>query len=128
MRWLLDSNILIDALAGLPHGRHILREARNRPEVSVVFSAVTRIEVLGFPNLSAGEEAAIRSLLNEFDEVPISNAVVEQTILIRKSVNIKIPDALIAASAQITQAIVVTRNTSDFQRVTGLTVIHPNNV
>jgi hypothetical protein len=128
MRWLLDSNVLIDALAGLPHGVRVLQEARKRPEISVIYSAITRIEVLGFPNLSAPEEAAVRRLLNEFEEVAVSNAVVERTIQIRKLVRIKIPDALIAASADTAQAVVVTRNTSDFQRVPGLTVVHPDNV
>jgi hypothetical protein len=33
MRWLLDSNVLIDVLAGLPHGVHVLREARKRPGI-----------------------------------------------------------------------------------------------
>jgi predicted nucleic acid-binding protein len=128
MRWLLDSNVLIDALAGLPHGVRVLQEARKRPEISVTYSAITRIEVLGFPNLSAPEEAAVRRLLNEFEEVAVSNAVVERTIQIRKLVRIKIPDALIAASADTAQAVVVTLNTSDFQRVPGLTVVHPENV
>ena len=128
MRWLLDSNVLIDALAGLPHGVRVLREARKRLEVSVVYSAISRIEVLGFPDLSEQEEAALRRLLNEFEEVAVSNAVVERTIQIRKSVRIKIPDALIAASAATAQAIVVTRNTREFERVPGLTVVHPDNV
>jgi len=65
MRWLLDSNVLIDALAGLPHGMRVLSEARKRPDVSVLYSAITRVEVLGFPNLSEQEEAAVRRLLNE---------------------------------------------------------------
>jgi hypothetical protein len=52
MRWLLDSNVLIDALAGLPHGVRVLQEAPKRPEVSVIYSTITRIEVPGFPNLS----------------------------------------------------------------------------
>ena len=128
MRWLLDSNVLIDALAGLPHGVRVLQEARHRPDVLVSFSAITRVEVLGFPSLSQQEEAAIRTLLNEFDEVPISNTVIEQTIAIRKSGSIKIPDALIAATAQITGATLVTRNTNDFVRVPGLTVVHPDQV
>jgi predicted nucleic acid-binding protein len=62
MRWLLDTNVLIDALVGLPHGRRVLSEARHRPGVCVVFSSITRIELLGFPNLSEKEEAAIRTL------------------------------------------------------------------
>ena len=128
MRWLLDSNVWIDALAGLPHGTRVLRAARLRPEVWVVFSAITRIEVLGFPNLSEPEAAAIRKLLNEFEEVPVSKAVIDQTIIIRKAARIKVPDALIAASAQLIQATIVTRNTSDFERVSGLTVVHPDNV
>jgi predicted nucleic acid-binding protein len=41
MRWLLDSNVLIDALAGLPRGVRVLEEARKRPEVSVIYSAIT---------------------------------------------------------------------------------------
>jgi len=52
MRWLLDSNVLIDALAGLPRGMRVFQEARKRPEVQLIYSAITRIEVLGFPNLS----------------------------------------------------------------------------
>ncbi|HEX3720650.1 MAG TPA: hypothetical protein VH595_22090 [Verrucomicrobiae bacterium] len=34
MRWLLDSNVLIDALGGLPHEVRVLQEARKRPEVT----------------------------------------------------------------------------------------------
>ena len=82
MRWLLDTNVLIDALAGLPHGKRVLHEARTRPGVSVIYSAITRVEILGFPNLSAQEDAAIHNLLHEFEEVTISNAVIERTIQI----------------------------------------------
>jgi predicted nucleic acid-binding protein len=107
---------------------HVLREARRRSGISVIYSAISRIELLGFPNLTEHEEAAIRRLLNEFEEVAITNAVVERTIQIRKSVRVKIPDALIAASAETAQAILVTRNAGDFQRISGLTVVHPDNV
>jgi hypothetical protein len=127
MRWLLDSNVLIDALAGLPHGVRVLREARIRSGVTVIYSAISRIEVLGFPKLSEQEETAVRRLLNEFEEVAITNTVIERAIQIRKLVKIKIPDALIAASADTAQATVITRNTGDFQRVPGLIAVHPDN-
>ncbi len=128
MRWLLDSNVIIDALAGLPHGVAILREARIRSDISIVYSAITRIEVLGFPNLSEQEETAIRRLMDEFEEVAVTNAVIERTIEIRKLVRIKIPDAIIAASADVIQATVITRNTNDFQHVPGLNVLHPDKI
>jgi len=128
MRWLLDSNVIIDALAGLPHGVRVLQTARTRPDVVVVYSAITRIEVLGFPSLTEPEEVAVRRLLNEFEELAVTAAVIERTIQIRKLVRIKIPDALIAASADLAGALVVTRNMSDFQRVPGLTVVHPDNL
>src|ERR1700760_1634216 len=102
MPWLLDSNVLIDALAGQPHGVHVLQTARTKPGIEILYSAITRVEVLGFPNLSAQEEAAARTLLGELDEIAISDAIISQTISIRKSVRIRIPDALIAASAAIT--------------------------
>jgi hypothetical protein len=35
MRWLLDSNVLIDALGELPHGLLAPQEAPSWPEVSV---------------------------------------------------------------------------------------------
>jgi predicted nucleic acid-binding protein len=54
--------------------------------------------------------------------------VIERTIQIRKSERIKVPDAPIAASAETAQAMLVTRNTGDFQRAPGLTVVHPDNV
>ena len=128
MRWLVDSNVVIDALAGLPHAVNVFKEARIRPGIQVVFSAITRIEVLGFPNLTEQEETAARLLLGQFDEIAVTSAVVERTIEIRKSTRIKIPDAIIAASALSSQATVVTRNIGDFQGVRGLEALHPDNV
>ena len=55
----------------------------------------------------------------------LSNAIVEKTIEIRKSVRIKLPDAIIAATALVHGYTLLTRNVSDFSNVTGLTVINP---
>jgi len=55
----------------------------------------------------------LRNLLDQFGEAPIDGAVIERAIEIRKSVRIKIPDALVAATAVIYEANLVTRNTSD---------------
>ena len=76
--------------------------------------------ILGFPGLNAADELGLRNLLAQFSEAPIDDAVIERAIEIRKSVRIKIPDALVAAIALIYQATLVTRNTGDFKNIPGV--------
>jgi predicted nucleic acid-binding protein len=64
-------------------------------------------------------------LRNLFSEAPIDAAVVEQAIEIRKAVRIKIPDALVAATALIYGAHLITRNTGDFKNIHGVAVLDP---
>jgi hypothetical protein len=54
-----------------------------------------------------------------------NDAVIERAIEIRRSVRIKIPDALVAATALIYEANLVTRNTGDFKNVPDLSVLGP---
>lgn len=48
-----------------------------------------------------------------------------QTILIRRQYKIKLPDAIIAATALVHNLILVTRNTSDFKNIPELQLINP---
>lgn len=89
------------------------------------YSAVTRLEILGFSGLSAADERGLKDLLAEFQEAAITSAVVEQAIEIRKATRIKIPDALIAATAIVHEAELVTRNAMDFESVGRLKMINP---
>lgn len=125
MRWLLDTNILIDAFAGHPDAVRTLDEARAQKVEWIGYSAVTRLEILGFSGLSAADERGLRDLLAEFQEAAITSAVVEQAIEIRKATRIKIPDALIAATAIVHEAQLVTRNGNDFRSIHGLKIIDP---
>lgn len=58
-------------------------------------------------------------------EVPLSHAVADEAIRVRYSVSIRLPDAIIASSALVERLPLMTRNTSDFQRIPGLTLIDP---
>jgi predicted nucleic acid-binding protein len=53
---------------------------------------------------------------------------VNKTIAIRKSKTIKLPDAIIAATALTYSLILVTSNTSDFKNIQGLNVIDPRSL
>jgi len=118
MRWLLDSNVWIEAIAGIPYARSAVLKAGALEWCG--FSSITRLEVLGFPNLNPQDEQRLTVLLAQFREAPVSTAVIDEAIRIRRRVAVKTPDALIAATALVEGAQLVTRNTSDFARIAGL--------
>ena len=81
---------------------------------SFQISVISKMEFLGFPfNLQERQKAVqfmecamIRSLSDE---------IVQRVIEIRQVNRIKLPDAIIAATALQNSAILVTRNTKDFK-------------
>ena len=121
MRWVLDSNVWIEAAAGVPHAKRALARAATIDWCG--FSAISRLEVLGFPNLTPVEENGLLVLLSQFNEIAIMSDVIDRAIALRRQARIKAPDAIVAATALLQQAEVVTRNTADFKKVSGLTVV-----
>lgn len=108
MRALIDTNILIDYLAGTDAARQELARY-GAPAIS----AITWMEVL--VGARADEEvASLRSFLGRFERLPIDDAVSEAAVAIRRERRIRLPDAIIWATAQVAQTILVTRNTRDF--------------
>ena len=51
--------------------------------------------------------------------------ITEKTIEIRKQAKIKLPDAIIAASALVNNAVLVTANVKDFKMIDGISIINP---
>ena len=52
--------------------------------------------------------------------------IIEKTIEIRKSYRIKLPDAIIAATAFVHNLTLLTRNISDYKNIEELSVINPH--
>ncbi|MBC7225677.1 MAG: type II toxin-antitoxin system VapC family toxin [Thermoflexales bacterium] len=108
MNALFDTNIVIDALNGLPEA-----DAEYRRYDRVLISLVTWIETL----VGAGEnEEEVRDFLQTYFEiVPVDFAVAEKAVDIRRQYRrLRLPDAIIWATAQLYSAVLVTRNTKDF--------------
>jgi predicted nucleic acid-binding protein len=87
------------------------------------YSAITRLELFGFPGLTEVDEGKIRELLQAFEEVPVTSEIIDRAIQIRKRAKVKVPDAIIGASALVLGCNLVTRNVSDFKSIDGLKVI-----
>lgn len=96
-------------------------------EIFPVISVITRIELLSFPKIIPEEENKIESLLFLFEIQNIDDNIVEATVEIRKKYGLKIPDAIVAATALINDGTLVTRNEKDFKKVSGLKIINPFN-
>lgn len=123
MKYLIDTNVWIDAIVGRLHADIFLRLTVQAEWVG--YSAITRLELFGFPDLTADEEQQISRLLTNFSEVGIDSKTIDQAVRIRKVVRIKIPDAIIAASAILAESSLLTRNTDDFKGISGLIIVNP---
>lgn len=110
MRTVLDTNILIDFLAGIPPAQ----EELDRHDEAAI-SSITWIEVMVGAH-DDDEAQKLKSFLAGFDRVPIDDQVSELAVGIRQRTGIRLPDAIIWASAQRVGGILVTRNTKDFPR------------
>ena len=109
MKAVIDSNILVDYLRGIPSAATELALYKN-PAISTF----SWMEVMA-ATTAQGEKAA-RAFLQTFDLLEIDAKVAEQAVILRKSRRIRLPDAVIWATAQVQQCLLVTRNTRDFDQ------------
>ena len=124
MRYLYDTNIFIYYLASEPTVSSLFTEDfLNLHDILV--SPIVRIELLSFSGLSEEEEQSIEDLLSQFRSVPLSQEIQDQTIQLKRRYKIKLPDAIIAATALNQSAFLVTRNVSDFQAIAKLKIENP---
>jgi predicted nucleic acid-binding protein len=107
LRALFDTNILIDYLNGVAAAKAEV-ERYERPAISVI----SWIEVL--VGTKAGLEAATRKFLSSFERIELTERIADKAVLVRRAAKISVPDAIILASAQIENLVLVTRNTKDF--------------
>ncbi|WP_230658996.1 PIN domain-containing protein [Psychrobacter sp. I-STPA10] len=64
-------------------------------------SVINRIEIFGYAHISSTDERTLWELLSEMVCLPLSYRVEMETIKIRKQYKIKLPDAIILATANI---------------------------
>ena len=110
MRAVFDTNIIIDYLNGEEKARQEIQIYRHK-----YISVITYIETLvGVPDQE--NVVIVRNFLESFHVINIESEIANLAIVARKQYRLKIPDALIFASAQTVSALLITRNTKDFRR------------
>jgi predicted nucleic acid-binding protein len=84
---------------------------------AIFVSVITYMEILGYPFEHSNEENFTKELLAVFQTLYLDQHIADITIEIRKKKRIKLPDAIIAATAISANLHLVTRNTSDFSDI-----------
>lgn len=108
MKALLDTNILIDYLNGVEAARLEISRYKHP-----LISPITWTEVM-VGQKKDEEEVMIRNFLAGFRQVEIDSEVAEIAVVIRRKRRIRLPDAIIWASATKENALLVSRNHKDF--------------
>ncbi len=99
IKYLLDTNFVLGLLKATPEVVHIVT-TRDLMASSCAYSAVTRMELLGYSGITDDEEKLISARLSNFTYLSITLEVEDVAIVLRRSRKVKLPDAIIAATAR----------------------------
>jgi len=109
-RLLLVTNILIY----LSKQELKLEDFASEEDVLYI-SVITLMEAKGYTFASKKEEILINTLCENLIKADLTNGVIETVIRLRKTNKIKLPDAIILATAIENNLKLITRNTKDFE-------------
>lgn len=122
-RYILDTNAVISLLSGNSGIAEMLQNAEW-----VGISVITKLEFLCFEKLSANDKSQFVRFCNRVAIVDlVSSDVAQETAIIqfRKQYNLKLPDAIIAATAATADAALITAD-AHFDQVKEIAKISPH--
>lgn len=93
-----------------------------------VISAITEIELLCWKYATEKDLKVLHNFIDDVLVIELEQPIKHKTADIRKTHSIKLPDAIIAATALVYELSLITRNVSDFKNIVGLQLINPWNV
>ena len=106
---LLDTNVALYYLGN--------RLTNTLPTGKYLVSVITEMELLSYPNMSESEELIVRDFLDKITVVGLDKNIKELAIAFRKNYKLKLPDAIVAATAKSLNANLLT-NDLKLKRIT----------
>ena len=97
-KYVLDTNFILGILKS---DAQVLAELTSRQILAgeCAYSTITRMELLGFYLVTQEEGTLIKQKLEHFSCLPLTKDIEDRVIDLRQSRKIKLPDAIIAATA-----------------------------
>jgi predicted nucleic acid-binding protein len=106
---LFDTNILIDYLNASQLAKDELFLYQEK-----AISVITWMEVMVGTDTHNIRNTEV--FLNNFFLIELDDAIAKQAVELRKRYKVKLPDAIVWASAQVNAMLLVTRDSKDFQK------------
>lgn len=106
---LFDTNILIDYLNGVPEA-----ELACDHYVDKAISVVTWMEIMEGVADDEAERLLVEAFLAQFELLPIDHHLALEASRVREAHAMRLPDAVIQATANLSGRVLVTRDTRDF--------------
>ncbi len=94
-------------------------------EARPAISAITEIELLCWKSASEKDMGVLQNFIDDSIVIELEQLIKYKTADIRKKLNIKLPDAIIATTALVYELTLITRNIADFKNIDGLQIINP---
>jgi len=125
LKYLWDTNTVVHYLQKqFPFaGEEFIDETLNKYQPAI--SIITEIELLCWKGATESDKVLIDNFISNSVIHQLSQNIKLKTIDIRKKYRLKLPDAIIAASAMANNHILITNNISDFNKIFKLKVIDP---
>lgn len=121
----IDSNIFVDHLRSYLPSVEFFHSLPSSGE-KALFSAITETELIAGKSCNNAEvRTIVLNMLNSFAKIEVDNRIALQAGDISRLYNTDLPDSIIAATALIHKAELLTRNVSDFKNIKGLKVKSP---
>jgi predicted nucleic acid-binding protein len=93
-----------------------------------ILSAITEIELLCWKTNTKQDELLLKKFIDEATIIELESAIKTKTADIRKVHKIKLPDAIIAATAIVFDLTLLTRNLSDFKNIKDVLTFDPHSL
>jgi tRNA(fMet)-specific endonuclease VapC len=113
-RFMFDTNAIISLLKGNPSIDNVLLNTEF-----IATSVINVIEFLSFPDLNSTDKALFYELMSRITIISVPNndqKLLEAVAEIRKTSKVKLPDAIIAATAISNKTILIT-NDKGFSKI-----------
>ena len=123
--YIFDTDILINHLRQYENIEIIIEEL-NLPNDSQFYyiSAITKLEVLSGKSINKSKfRAEADLLLDQFKQIEIDDSIIELASKLRREGEIKLADAIIAATAINREFTLITRNIKHFRNISKLDLL-----